>query len=94
MARSFQRELLWFLTLRLLGFTRSCLAAELPASLPLHFYASGITIMASPTRVTTGSGAPQPGAFNCVMGDRHIFRINRCGALQPAAAACRSCEPG
>ena len=40
------------------------------------------------------SGAPQPGAFICVMGDRHIFRINRCGALQPAAAACSSCEPG
>ena len=26
--------------------------------------------------------------------DRHIFRINRCGAIQPAAAACSSCEPG
>ena len=55
--------------------------------------------MAGPTRViimafSTDSGAPQPGAFICVMGDRHIFRINRCGALQPAAAACSSCEPG
>ena len=28
------------------------------------------------------------------MGARYIFRINRCGALQPAAAACSSCEPG
>ena len=51
-----------------------------------------------PTRVittafSTDSGAPQPGAFICVMGDRHIFRINRCGALQPAAAACGSSEP-
>ena len=27
-------------------------------------------------------------------GARYIFRINRCGALQPAAAACSSCEPG
>ena len=28
------------------------------------------------------------------MGARYIFRINRCGALQPAAAVCSSCEPG
>ena len=54
--------------------------------------------MAGPTRVisiafSTDSAAPEPGAFICVMGDRHIFRINRCCALQPAAAACSSCEP-
>jgi hypothetical protein len=51
--------------------------------------------MAGPTRMnimdfSRDSGAPQPGAFICVMGDRHIFRINSCGALQPAAAACSS----
>ena len=54
--------------------------------------------MAGPTRMiiiafSTDSAAPEPGAFICVMGDRHIFRINRCGALQPAAAACSSCAP-
>ena len=51
--------------------------------------------LAGTTRVdvmafSADSGAPQPGAFICVMADGHIFRINRCGALQPAAVACSS----
>ena len=55
---------------------------KMPAALCHHVAGAhnGIIVVAGPTRMTImafsrNSGAPQPGAFVCVMGDRHIFRI-------------------
>ena len=41
-------------------------------------------------RSLRASGAPQPGASICMMGDRYIFRIYCCRVIQPTAAACSS----